>query len=69
MAVGVHGVISIDLTMHLWISGRAGRLDGLEQLIRAIRAEPGVWWTTCKQIAECQIETQQNLDVKGPSPE
>jgi len=57
------------LTMHPWISGRAGRLDGLEQLIRAIRAEPGVWWTTCKEIAEWQIETQQNLDVKVPIPE
>jgi peptidoglycan/xylan/chitin deacetylase (PgdA/CDA1 family) len=55
------------LTMHPWISGRAGRLDGLEQLIRAIRAEPGVWWATCKQIAEWQIETQQNLDVKVPT--
>jgi len=55
--------------MHPRISGRAGRLDGLEQLIRTIRAEPGVWWTTCKQIAEWQIETQQNLDVKVPIPE
>jgi hypothetical protein len=57
------------LTMHPWISGRAGRLDGLEQLIRAIRVEPGVWWTTCQQIAEWQIEAQQNLAVKVPIPE
>src|SRR4051794_38189930 len=56
------------LTMHPWISGRAGRLDALEQLIRAIRAEPGVWWATCQQVAEWQIETQQNLDVKVPIP-
>jgi peptidoglycan-N-acetylglucosamine deacetylase len=56
------------LTMHPWISGRAGRLDGLEQLIRAIRSEPGVWWATCGQIAEWQIETRQNLDVVVPHP-
>jgi len=54
------------LTMHPWISGRAGRMLGLEQLIRAIKAEPGVWWATCKQVAEWQIETRQNLDVTVP---
>ena len=54
------------LTMHPWISGRAGRLDGLERLIRAIKAEPGVWWATCQQVAEWQIETRQNLDVTVP---
>ena len=57
------------LTMHPWISGRAGRLLGLEQLIRAIKAEPGVWWATCKQVAEWQIETRQNLDVTVPISE
>jgi len=39
------------LTMHPWISGRAGRLLGLEQLIRHIRATPGVWFTTVGEIA------------------
>jgi peptidoglycan/xylan/chitin deacetylase (PgdA/CDA1 family) len=56
------------VTMHPWISGRASRLDGLERLIRAIRAEPGVWWATCKQVAEWQIETRQNLEVVVPIP-
>jgi peptidoglycan-N-acetylglucosamine deacetylase len=54
--------------MHPWISGRASRLDGVERLIRAIREEPGVWWVTCKQVAEWQIETRQNLDVVVPIP-
>ncbi|HLW61248.1 MAG TPA: polysaccharide deacetylase [bacterium] len=40
------------LTMHPWISGRAGRLRGLEQLIRHIRGTPGVWWATVGEIAE-----------------
>ena len=48
---------------------RAGGADaGLERLIRAIKAEPGVWWATCKQVAEWQIETRQNLDVTVPIP-
>jgi peptidoglycan-N-acetylglucosamine deacetylase len=39
------------LTMHPWISGRAGRLLGLEQLIRHIRSFPGVWVATVGEIA------------------
>jgi len=57
------------LTMHPWITGRAGRMLGLERLIRAIKAEPGVWWATYQQIAEWQIETRQNLDVVVPIPD
>lgn len=56
------------LTMHPWITGRAGRMDGLEQFIRTIRAEPNVWWATCHQIAEWQVQTRQNLDVVVPIP-
>ena len=57
------------LTMHPYITGRAGRMDGLEQLIRAIRQEPGVWFATCMQVAEWAIETGQNTQVKVPLPE
>lgn len=42
---------SFVLTMHPWISGRAGRLLGLEQLIRFMRSFPGVWFTTVGEIA------------------
>jgi hypothetical protein len=54
--------------MHPWISGRAGRLLGLEQLIRTIKAEPGVWWATCKEVADWQIGSRQNLDVDVTVP-
>ena len=57
------------LTMHPYISGRAGRLDGLEQLIRAMREEPGVWFATCMQVAEWALETGQNSAVEVPFPE
>ena len=40
------------LTMHPWISGRASRMDGLERLIRVMREEPGVWFTTALEVAE-----------------
>ncbi|MFN8524924.1 MAG: polysaccharide deacetylase [Chloroflexota bacterium] len=56
------------LTMHPWISGRAGRMEGLEQLIRAMRQEPGVWFATAHQVAEWAIQTNQNTDVKVPIP-
>ena len=57
------------LTMHPYISGRAGRLDGLEQLIRAMREEPGVWFATCMQVAEWAIESNQNAGLKVPIPQ
>jgi peptidoglycan/xylan/chitin deacetylase (PgdA/CDA1 family) len=57
------------LTMHPWISGRAGRLDGLAQLIRAIRQEPGVWFASAMQVAEWAIETNQNAELKVRFPE
>jgi peptidoglycan/xylan/chitin deacetylase (PgdA/CDA1 family) len=43
------------LTMHPWISGRAGRLLGLEELIRHIRSFPGVWFTTVDEVARWAI--------------
>jgi peptidoglycan/xylan/chitin deacetylase (PgdA/CDA1 family) len=57
------------LTMHPWISGRAGRLAGLEQLIRTMRQEPGVWFATTMQVAEWAIETNQNAELRVPIPE
>ena len=54
------------LTMHPYVSGRAGRLDGLEQLIRAMRAEPDVWFTTCGAVAGWAVETGQNAHVHVP---
>jgi peptidoglycan/xylan/chitin deacetylase (PgdA/CDA1 family) len=56
------------LTMHPWVSGRAGRLLGLERLIQTIKGKPGVWWATCQQVAEWQIESRQNLGVTVPIP-
>jgi peptidoglycan-N-acetylglucosamine deacetylase len=57
------------VTMHPWISGRAGRLDGLEQLINHISARSGVWFATALQVAEWAIETDQNTEVKVPIPD
>ena len=54
------------LTMHPYVSGRASRVDGLERLIRAIRAEPGVWFATAGQVAAWAAETNQNTGVHVP---
>ena len=55
--------------MHPYITGRAGRMDGLEQLIRAMRQEPGVWFATAMQVAEWAIETNQNAEAKVLFPD
>lgn len=39
------------LTCHPFIIGRASRIDMLEELVRYIRKFPGVWFTTCEEIA------------------
>lgn len=41
-----------NLTMHPQLIGRPGRLLMLEQLIGTIRTHPGVWFATCRQVAE-----------------
>lgn len=43
------------LTMHPWLSGRAGRLLALEKLIQHIRSVPGVWFTTVAEISRWAI--------------
>jgi peptidoglycan/xylan/chitin deacetylase (PgdA/CDA1 family) len=57
------------LTMHPWISGRAGRLLGLEQLITHMRSTDGVWFATAGEVAEWAIETGQNSAIEVPIPE
>ena len=52
--------------MRPWITDRAGQMDAQDQMMRAIRAEPSIWWATCRQVAEWQTETPQNLDVTVP---
>jgi len=47
------------LTMHPWISGRAGRLLGLEDLIRYMRSFPHVWFTTTGEIARWAISQRK----------
>jgi peptidoglycan-N-acetylglucosamine deacetylase len=57
------------LIMHPWLTGRAGRIDALERLIRAMREQPGVWFATCLEVAQWALETNQNSQVKVPIPE
>ncbi|MBI3638029.1 MAG: polysaccharide deacetylase [Candidatus Rokubacteria bacterium] len=39
------------LTCHPFVIGRASRIDMLEELVRYMRKFPGVWFTTCAEIA------------------
>jgi hypothetical protein len=57
------------LTMHPWISGHAGRLDGLEQLVQEMKSVSGVWFATTLQVADWAAETGQNAGITVPIPE
>jgi peptidoglycan-N-acetylglucosamine deacetylase len=39
------------LTCHPFVSGRASRIDLIEDLVRVMRKEKGVWFTTCEEAA------------------
>lgn len=39
------------LTCHPFISGRASRIQLIEDLVRHMRRQPGVWFTTCQEVA------------------
>jgi peptidoglycan-N-acetylglucosamine deacetylase len=39
------------LTCHPFISGRASRIQLIEDLVRYMRRQPGVWFTTCETVA------------------
>jgi peptidoglycan/xylan/chitin deacetylase (PgdA/CDA1 family) len=40
------------LTCHPFISGRASRVQLIEDLVRFMRRQPGVWFTTCEEVAQ-----------------
>jgi peptidoglycan/xylan/chitin deacetylase (PgdA/CDA1 family) len=48
---------SFILTMHPQIIGRPHRLRLLEEFIAFVRSHPGVWITTCAEIAEAARES------------
>lgn len=52
------------LTVHDWISGRAARVQMLEQLLRPIVESADVWMATCGQLANHHHATGQGIDVE-----
>jgi len=40
------------LTCHPFISGRASRVQLIEDLVRHMRRQKGVWFTTCEEVAQ-----------------
>lgn len=51
------------LTVHDWISGRAGRVDLLERLFRPLVENPKVWMTTCGELATYHQSSGNGLDI------
>ena len=50
------------LTCHPFISGRASRIMLLEELVAYMRSFPGVWFTTCAEVA------RWHADGRGAAP-
>lgn len=51
------------LTVHDWISGRASRVDFLEQLLQGIQARHDTWIATCGELAAHHRRTGSGLNV------
>lgn len=41
----------LNICLHPFVSGRAQRIDMLDRLIGRMKTLPGVWFTTCEQVA------------------
>ena len=48
------------LTMHPWISGRAGRLDAVRELIELMLTFDRVWFTTTLEVARWAISQRES---------
>lgn len=42
----------VTLTLHPWLSGRAGRMLAIEELLEEFRYDEEIWWATAKEVAE-----------------
>lgn len=51
------------LTVHDWISGRAARVDLLEQLFRSLVENPKVWMATCGELAAYHQQIEGGLEI------
>jgi peptidoglycan/xylan/chitin deacetylase (PgdA/CDA1 family) len=47
------------LTCHPFISGRASRVGLIEDLVRYMRKQRGVWFTTCEEVARWHERNRQ----------
>ena len=46
----------LNVCLHPFVSGRAQRIDMLDQLITRMKSMPGVWFPTCEQVARHCLE-------------
>lgn len=46
----------LNICMHPFVSGRALRVAALARLIERMQAKPGVWFPTCREVAELVLE-------------
>ncbi len=54
------------LTMHPWLSGRAGRTLALASLFDEYRSDDSIWWTTAREVAEYHRLTYGDMHDEQP---
>jgi peptidoglycan-N-acetylglucosamine deacetylase len=48
------------LTLHPYLSGHRAPMRHLDQFVGYMKSKPGVWFATCRQIAEYLKSTDAN---------
>jgi peptidoglycan/xylan/chitin deacetylase (PgdA/CDA1 family) len=52
----------LNICLHPFVSGRALRIDMLDELIGRMKSHPGVWFATCRDVAEL-VHDRHPLEV------
>ncbi len=63
-AIGRFGGLAM-LTVHPWLSGRAGRLVAFEEMLRRAGDHDGMWWATAAEVADHHRGRYQESDGSG----
>lgn len=56
LAEGATQARMLSVGLHLRLIGKPGRIAGLEALLKHMSGQPGIWFATRRQIAECWLE-------------
>ncbi len=53
----------LNICMHPFVSGRALRVAALGKLIERMKEKPGVWFPSCREVAELVVERHPMVEI------